>query len=306
MVVIMQKDLFLEERHIIPISGKDSLATALLQLAKEPNLPYEFMFNPTGAELPEVFDWLDKVEVYLKKPITRVGKNLEYIITNERGGFLPSWNDRFCTKQSKMTPMENFIGSSPCFVYYGIRADEDRVGYNNSSKPNIFPKMPLVEAGINLKMVYQIIKNAGLKPPTFFWEEIYTEVEKRMNLKLIKVLPEWIIDMLFSWRTRANCYFCFNQRKYEWVGLLRHYPELFKNAQKMETNGSDFFWNGKDYPLQKIIDNQDAIIEKRIKAIIKIIEKVISDKKLQLVENEDDEKFIDILSITSCGLMCGK
>jgi len=302
----MQKDLFLPERHIIPISGKDSLATALWQIAKEPNLPYEFMFNPTGAELPEVFEWLDKVEIYLEKPIIRVGKNLEFIITNERGGFLPSWNDRYCTKQSKMTPMEDFIGSSPCFVYYGIRADENRVGYNNSAKPNIYPVMPLIEAKINMQMVYQIIKNVGLKPPTFFWQYVYDEVSKRMDLDLSTMLPEWIIDMLFSWRTRANCYFCFNQRKYEWVGLLRHYPELFKNAQKMEHNGSDFFWNGKDYPLSKIVENQDSIIEKRIKAIIKIIEKIIADKKLQLTENEDDKYFIDILAVTSCGLVCGK
>lgn len=302
----MQKDLFLAERHIIPISGKDSLATALWQIAKEPNLPYEFMFNPTGAELPEVFEWLDNVEVYLGKPIVRVGKNLEYIITNERGGFLPSWNDRYCTKQSKMTPMQDFIGRSPCFVYYGIRADEDRSGYNNSAKRNIYPKMPLMEAGINLRMVYEIIKNAGLKPPVFFWQEVYDEVCKRMELDLSKILPEWIIDMLFSWRTRANCYFCFNQRKYEWVGLLRHKPFLFANAQKMEHNGSDFFWNGKDYPLSKIVENQDAIIEKRIKAIIKIILSIISEKKLMLEENEDDKNFIDILSVTSCGLMCGK
>jgi len=55
----MQKDLFLAERHIMPISGKDSLATALFQLAYEPDRPYEFMFNPTGAELPEVFTWLE-------------------------------------------------------------------------------------------------------------------------------------------------------------------------------------------------------------------------------------------------------
>lgn len=302
----MQKDLFLEERHIIPISGKDSLATALVQIAMQPNLPYEFMFNPTGAEYPEVLEWIDNVEVYLRKPIIRVGKNLEYIITNERGGFLPSWNDRYCTKQSKITPMEEFIGSTPCFVYYGIRADENRAGYSNASKRNIYPKMPLVKAGINLRMVYEIIKNAGLKPPVFFWEEVYNEVCRIMDLDLKKLLPEWIIDILFSWRTRANCYFCFNQRKYEWVGLLRHKPELFKNAQKMEHNGSDFFWNGKDYPLEKIIENQYLIVEKRIKAIIKIIEKVLKENTFETIENEDDSKFIDILSVTSCGLICGK
>ena len=32
-------------RHIIPISGKDSLATALTQISKEHNIDYEFMFR---------------------------------------------------------------------------------------------------------------------------------------------------------------------------------------------------------------------------------------------------------------------
>lgn len=296
----MQKDLFLPERHIIPISGKDSLATALLQMTKEPGLPYEFMFNPTGAELPEVFDWLDKVEIYLGQPIVRVGKDLETIIRFERSGYLPSWNSRFCTNQSKLEPMELFIGSSPCFVYYGIRADENRAGYSNSTKPNIYPVYPLAEAGITLPMVYQIIKNAGLKPPTFFWQEIYDRVCGIMNLNLKAILPEWVIDMLFCWRTRANCYFCFNQRLYEWIGLLEHYPELFWNAESMEHNGSEFYWNGKDKPLIDIANRKEEIKENLIKSIIKTIEK----SKFQA--SSDDNGFIDILSVTSCGLMCGK
>lgn len=41
-------------RHIIPISGKDSLCTAIVQRQAEA-LEYEYLFNPTGSELPEVF-----------------------------------------------------------------------------------------------------------------------------------------------------------------------------------------------------------------------------------------------------------
>jgi len=297
----MQKDLFLKERHIMPISGKDSLATALFMRAKEPNIDFEYMFNPTGAELPEVFEWLDKVEAYLGKPIYKVGKNLEYIITSERGGFLPNQKHRFCTNQSKIEPMEAFIGNSPCFVYYGIRADEDRQGYKDTGKPNIKPVYPLKEAGIGLQMVYAIIKKAGLKPPTFFWKEIYDRVCEIIGEEILKAkLSEYQIDVLFSWRTRANCYFCFNQRKYEWVGLLEHHPELFWNAEKMEHNGSDFFWNGKDYPLTKIIERKEITKQNRVNAIVKYLEKAI------LTETEDDKGFIDILSVTSCGLLCGK
>ena len=78
-----------KQRHIIPISGKDSLCTALVQIKINPDLNYEFVFNPTGAELPCVFDWLDKVELYLGKPIARVGKDLLEII-EDYNYFLPS------------------------------------------------------------------------------------------------------------------------------------------------------------------------------------------------------------------------
>ena len=59
-------------RHIIPISGKDSLATAIVQKRISPDIEYEYVFNPTGAELPEVFEWLDKVEVYSALVLFRI------------------------------------------------------------------------------------------------------------------------------------------------------------------------------------------------------------------------------------------
>lgn len=296
----VQKDIFLKDRHIIPISGKDSLATALFQIAKEPDLPYEFMYNPTGAELPEVFEWLDRVEGYLGKPIIKIGKDLKQIININYNGFLPSYRQRFCTREAKIEPMEEFIGTSPCFVYYGIRADEDRVGYNNTTKPNIIPQYPLVGAGIDLKAVYIIVNKAGLKPPTFFWEEIYNEVCNRLGRDLKAELPEWVIDILFCWRTRLNCFFCYNQRKIEWAGLYTFHPELFWEAEGMEHNGSDFFWNGKDYPLTRIVERLEIIKENFIKKIIKSIDNV------RIVETEDDKQFVDILNVTSCGLLCGK
>jgi 3'-phosphoadenosine 5'-phosphosulfate sulfotransferase (PAPS reductase)/FAD synthetase len=66
-------------RHIIPISGKDSLTTAIIQTARE-NHDYEYFFNPTGLELPEVFTWLDMIEKELDITIVRVGKPLKDII----------------------------------------------------------------------------------------------------------------------------------------------------------------------------------------------------------------------------------
>lgn len=296
-------------RHIIPISGKDSLATALVQLKNEPELDYEYVFNPTGAELPEVFDWINRVEKYLGKPINRVGEDLLEII-EEYNFYLPNRRSRYCTRRSKIEPFEKWIGKESVIVYYGIRADENRGGYDNSRHPNIETSYPLKKYGLGIDEVYKVINDAGLKPPTFFWKEIYDAVCKRFggeeNIKFI--LKEWQIDFLFCWRTRANCYFCFNQMKREWVGLLIHHPELFEKAAELEVTGSEYFWNGKDYPLSKIVERKDKIIAAHIKKLVKIIRQINSSKWKQesLFDMATEDGFSDFFKTTSCGLFCGK
>ncbi|WP_139423907.1 phosphoadenosine phosphosulfate reductase domain-containing protein [Chryseobacterium mulctrae] len=287
-------------RNIIPISGKDSLATAIVQRTIDPELDYEFVFNPTGAELPEVLTWIDKVEGYLGKEIIKVGANLNDIIESYNY-FLPNGQSRYCTRQAKIEPFISWINGESAKVYYGIRADENRQGFNNSTSPNILPVYPLQEMGVNLSGVYDIINTRGLKPPTFFWKSVYEEVCRIIGTDVRFLLPEWYFDMLFAWRSRANCYFCFNQRLYELVGLLEHHPDLFDIAESYEYKGGDnpYYWK-KDYPLKKIRENADRIKKKRINTICKIIApKMI----LELFEEED---FFDILELKSCGLFCGK
>ena len=38
----------------------------------------------------------------------------------------------------------------------------------------------------------------------------------------------------YEWRTRSGCYFCFFQRKHEWVGLADRHPDLFERAVAYE------------------------------------------------------------------------
>ncbi|MCT3943882.1 hypothetical protein CMU68_10200 [Elizabethkingia anophelis] len=289
-------------RHIIPISGKDSLATAIVQKIIEPSLDYEYVFNPTGAELPEVFEWLEKVEIYLGKEIIRVGEDLPSIIEGYNY-FLPNGQARYCTRQSKIEPFVNWIKGEKAIVYYGIRADENREGFNNSTSLNIIPQYPLQEMHIDLQGVYSIINSRGLKPPTFFWKSVYEEVCKIIGRDVRDMLPEWLFDMLFAWRSRANCYFCFNQRLYELVGLLEHHPDLFDIAESYEYKGGEtpFFWK-KDYPLKKVRENAERIRKKRIKQICKII----APKMIGELFDNDEETFIDVLEVRSCGLFCGK
>ncbi len=291
-------------RHIIPISGKDSLATAIVQTTIEPNLDYEFVFNPTGAELPEVFDWIEKVEEYFGKKIIRVGEDLDAIIESYNY-FLPNGNSRYCTRQSKIEPFVKWINGEEAIVYYGVRSDENREGFNNSTSKNITPKYPLQELGIGIKQVYEIIGSKGLKPPAFFWKSVYEEVCRIIGADVKHLLSEYMFDILFAWRSRANCYFCFNQRLYELVGLLEHHPELFDKAESYEYKGGDepYYWK-KEYPMKKIRENADKIRRKRINQICKIIAPKMTLNIFE--EDENDETFFDILQVKSCGLFCAK
>lgn len=289
-------------RHIIPISGKDSLATALAQMARQPDLPYEYVFNPTGAELPEVFEWIDRVSKHLGKPIIQVGRNLEAII-KEYNYFLPSGQARYCTRKSKIEPFEEWINKELCTVYFGIRADEDRGGYDNSKTPWINIVYTLKEMSIGLKNVYQIINHAGLKPPTFFWEWMYEEVKRIVGFDPKMIMPEHLFDMLFAWRSRANCFFCFSQRVYELCGLLEHHPDLFDKMEWYEDQGG-YHWR-EGYPCSLIRKRFKYYRRKRARAIAKVVFK-LQQMTLFDLEDLDEKGFVDFLAITSCGLMCGK
>lgn len=192
-------------RHICGISGgKDSSALAIYLKNQVPDM--EYFFCDTGAELPETYEYLTRLEVVLGKPIAR--------LNSERGfshwfevfrGALPSPQMRWCTKNMKIKPIENWIGSDPTISYVAIRSDEsNRKGYV-STKPNIETRFPFIDDEVDHSGVMKILDDAGLGLPSYY-----------------------------SWRTRSGCYFCFFQRKSEWVGLAEHHPELFEKAVSIE------------------------------------------------------------------------
>lgn len=157
-------------RHIVPLSGKDSLSTfwIVLKFCQDHGIDpkkLEVLFNPTGFELKVVNEWMAHVEDKLGITINRVGDDLEEIIRD--ANYLPSHKQRFCTRLSKIFPMEEWIGIDPAFVYYGIRADEHRTGYQSLSmkKMNIMPVYPLKLAGYTLPMVWKLVHELDLVPP---------------------------------------------------------------------------------------------------------------------------------------------
>lgn len=192
-------------RHICGISGgKDSSALAVYMRNEVPNM--EYFFCDTGAELPETYEYLARLEVVLGKPIARLNasRGFDHWFEVFRGA-LPSPQMRWCTRNMKIKPIEEWVGDEPVVSYVAIRADEsNRKGYI-STKPNIKTRFPFVEDGVAHDDVLRILEDAGIG------------------------LPEY-----YEWRTRSGCYFCFYQRKAEWVGLAERHPELYERAVAIE------------------------------------------------------------------------
>ena len=201
-------------RHLLGLSGgKDSSALAVYMRDRVPDM--EYFFTDTGKELPETYEFLDRLEVFLGKPIARLNmdpdpntnRDFDHWLTLY-GGLLPSSQVRWCTVNLKIKPFEDYVGEDNAYNYVAIRADEDRVGYKPLKTPslrNIEPKYPFKEDGITKEDVYRILEESGLGLPDYY-----------------------------KWRTRSGCYFCFFQRKSEWVGLLEQHPDLFELAKAYE------------------------------------------------------------------------
>lgn len=247
-------------RHILGLSGgKDSTALAIYMRDKVPDM--EYFFSDTGAELPEVYEFLDKLEAYLGKKITRLGVESSFdTLLEKKNGYLPSPRARWCTVAMKIVPFEKFVGDDTAYSYIGIRADENRDGYI-SSKPNIKPVFPFKEAGITLKDVHNLLDSAGVGLPKYY-----------------------------EWRSRSGCYFCFFQQRREWVGLLRRHPDLFEKAKTFEKTVGDkkYTWV-EGMTLNDIERNADEIMRR---AEAKDEKKVEGKKKSTLFEilGEENEE----------------
>ena len=238
-------------RHICGISGgKDSSALAVYMRNKIPDM--EYFFCDTGAELPETYEYLTRLEVILGKPIARLNaqRGFDHWFEVFRGT-LPSPQMRWCTKLMKIKPIEEWIGDTQAISYVAIRADEsNRKGYI-STKPNITTRFPFVEDNVDYHQVLKILEDAGVGLPTYY-----------------------------EWRTRSGCYFCFYQRKAEWIGLSEKHPELFERAvaieQKVLTDagvdgdadfgdramrGRQYTWSGGE-TLVQLKSRRDQILER--------------------------------------------
>ena len=266
-------------RHLLGLSGgKDSSALAVYMRDRVPEM--EYFFSDTGKELPETYEFLDRLEAFLGKPIVRLNmdsdpsknRDFDHWLTLY-GGLLPSSQVRWCTVNLKIKPFEDYVGEDKAYNYVAIRADEDREGYKPLKTPslrNIEPKYPFKEDGITKEDVYRILEESGLGLPDYY-----------------------------EWRTRSGCYFCFFQRKSEWVGLLEQHPDLFELAKEYEKfnpeTGERFTW-GQGESLEELsqperiaeikANTEKAMVSKKTAKPNRRLIEILTD----VLDDEDDEE----------------
>lgn len=247
-------------RHVLGLSGgKDSAALAIYLNQQGRDDGIEYFFSDTGSELKEVYEYLDKLEDHLGKEIVRLSSGRDFDHHLKRfNNFLPAPHARWCTRVMKLEPFEQFIGDDPCVSYIAIRADEQREGYI-SRKPNIKAVYPFVEDGIIKTDVFRILEESV-------------------------GIPEY-----YKWRSRSGCYFCFFQRRDEWLGLAEHHPELFEQAKSYEKfdprTGKRFTWV-QGMTLDELVQRKDEILDKSREKM-----ELNSSRSWQqrLLEDDDDD-----------------
>lgn len=215
-------------RHVLGLSGgRDSAALAVFMRQNYSDLPIDYFFTDTGKELPEVYEFLGRLEGFLGRPIAYLNPDRGFDFwLKEYGNFLPSPRTRWCTRQLKLRPFEQWIkgdleAGKKIISYVAIRSDEPERTGMQATHPNLQINFPLREHGVDKAGVVEILESSGLGLPTYY-----------------------------DWRSRSGCTFCFYQQKIEWVRLKRVHPEAFEEAKRYEKtaleHGSPFTWSDRE------------------------------------------------------------
>lgn len=261
----------MKEYHILSLSGgKDSTALAFFIKDTMPEVfeKMEMIFCDTEHELPEIYDYLNKIEIFLGKPITRIKPYRSFDHILETRHYLPNPFRRWCTVEMKTTPFRKHIydkfkanGDGCVYLYIGIRGDEaHRVKTATSMDNYINERFPFVDSNIGRQDVLKILEDVGIGLPDFY-----------------------------KWKTRSGCYFCFYQTKMDWVNLSEQHPDLFQKAMNYEFCNCDEIANGnftwiQDLPLKELIKPENV---EKIKANYQ-------KKKERLAQNKKPVKLINM------------
>jgi len=263
------------ERHVLGLSGgRDSAALAVLMRQARPDLNIEYFFTDTGKELPEVYEFLGRLEGFLGRPILRLNPDRDFDFwLREYNNFLPSPRTRWCTRQLKLRPFERWIrpdleSGTVISSYVAIRGDESHREGLTATHPNLRIVMPLRERGIDKGGVIELLEAAGVGLPDYY-----------------------------RWRSRSGCTFCFFQQKIEWVNLLREHPDAFEEAKRYEKtaleHGSPFTWSDRESLDELAMPERVAQIEREYALRVERLQARRRPNALRPAEQQDQVLFDD-------------
>lgn len=204
-----------ETKYIVSLSGGKDSTAMLLRLLEEGRPVDEILFCDTGIEFDAMYRHIDKLEMYIGQPITRLKSNyeFEYLLLEHmpkrknpeligRKGY--SWGgprNRWCTAMLKTRIIDKYIRALSkqynLVQYIGIAADEPK---------RIKDKQyPLVEWGMTEADCLEYCKKRG-----FDWDGLYD---------------------IFH---RVSCWCCLLQSLDELRKLRKHFPELWAKLDEWD------------------------------------------------------------------------
>ncbi|GCC53219.1 phosphoadenosine phosphosulfate reductase [Chryseotalea sanaruensis] len=109
------------------------------------------------------------------------------------------------------------------------------------------------ENDLKIEDIFKILNESGVGVPGYY-NEIPFEIDGKKST---------------YYRSRSGCFFCFYQRKIEWVWLYEQHPEKFKLAMEYEKDG--YTWNDDESlaelsKVERIKEIKESYIEREKKA----------------------------------------
>ncbi len=181
------------------------------------------IFCDTGAEHELMYQRLDYVENMLKiihdndfeiiriKPDVKIkgeqiNSLLDAVIVQK---FMPSQMARYCTRQFKIEPIDNFLKAiGECELMIGLNADEIREG-NYGLNENVKYYYPLQDDGYNRKDCEELLNQYGLHPN----------------------FPAYML--------RGGCKMCFFKTEKEYKAMYYMNPDEFESVNIFEKKYQD-------------------------------------------------------------------
>lgn len=218
-------------KHVVSFSGgKDSTAMLLRMIELDYQID-EVLFADTGLKLPEIYDYIDRVEEHIGMKITKVSnadKTFEdyFYEIPSRGkyhdegkirGLPPAFGGCYINRDFKLAPIEKYLKQfSDVHQYIGIALDESHRAKTKAIEDNpIISHFPLIEWGWREKDCTAYLINQSMPHPLG--------------------------------GLRTGCWLCPNQTEKDLYYLYTHHPDLWSKLGKyVSLSGGEYGVLGKD------------------------------------------------------------